>query len=105
MKAGNGTRNKDFESNADDSNPDESITEDSTPDDLNADKLVIIYDEVNPDRSNTDDPNPDNQKKSNATIEGQQQQDNSVDDLYQQSGDTGSEDQDQKILMNYQEII
>ena len=68
MKAGIGKRNKDVESN----------TEYSTPDELYADELVIIPDEVNPDRSNTDDPNPDNQEDSKATVEGEQQQDNSV---------------------------
>ena len=80
MKAGIGKRNKDVESN----------TDDSTPDELYADELVIIPDEVNPDRSNTDDPNPDNQEDSNATVEGEQQQDNSVNNPHQQSGDTSS---------------
>ena len=86
--------NKYFKSNADDSNPDESIIDDSTPDELYVDELVIIFDEVNPDRSNTDDPNPDNQEDSNATVEGEQQQDQSVDDIHQQSGDTVSENQE-----------
>ena len=52
---------------------------------------IIIPDDTNPDRPNTDDPNPDNQEDSNATVEGEQQQDQSVDDLHQQSGDTVSE--------------
>ena len=80
MKAGIGKRNKDVES----------ITDDSSPDELDVDELVIIHDEVNPDRSNTDDPNPDNQVEANATIEGEQQQDNSVNNPHQQSGDTSS---------------
>ena len=83
MKDGIGTRNKDFDSNADD----------STPDELYADELELIPDEVNPDRPNTDDPNPDNQEDSNATVEGEQQRDNSVADLHQQSGNTSSENQ------------
>ena len=62
-------RNKDFESNTDDSIPDEST----------------------PDRPNTDDPNSDNQEDSNATVEGEQQHDQSVDDQHQQSGDPNSE--------------
>ena len=53
---------------------------------------MIIPDKAIPDRPNTDDPNPDNQEDSNATVEGEQQQDNSVNDLHQQSGDTGSGD-------------
>ena len=80
MKAGIGKRNKDVES----------ITDDSTPAELYSDELVIIPDEVNPDRSNTDDPNPDNQEEVNATVEGDQQQDNSVNNPHQQSGDTSS---------------
>ena len=67
--------NKDFESNADNSNPDESITDDSTPDELYADELELIPDEANHDITNTDDLNPDNQEDSNATVEGEQQQD------------------------------
>ena len=94
MKAGVSTRNKDFDSNADDSNPDESIIDESTPDELHADKLELIPDEVIPDRSNNDDPNPDNQIDSNATVEGEQHQDNSVADLHQKLRDTGSEDQE-----------
>ena len=86
--------NKDFESNADDSYPDESITDDSNPDEIYVDELVIIPDEVNPDRTNTDDSNPDNQEDSNATVEGEKHQDQSVNDQVQQSGDTGLENQE-----------
>ena len=84
--------NKDIESNADDSNPDELTPDDSNPDGSNTDEQepMIIPDKANPDRPNTDDPNLDNQEDSNAIVEGEQQQDQSVDDLYQQSGDTGS---------------
>ena len=66
---------------------------------------MIIPDETNPDRPNPDDPNPDNQEDSNATVEGEQQQDQSVDDLHQQSGDTGQKIKNHQILMTHQEIF
>ena len=55
---------------------------------------MITTDEVNPDRSSTGDSNPDNQEDSNATVEGEQLQDQLINDQYQQSGDTGSENQE-----------
>ena len=67
--------NEDVESNADDSNHDESNADEQEP--------MIIPNEANPDRPNTYDPNPDNQEDSNATVEGEQQQNQSVDNLHQ----------------------
>ena len=61
----------------------ESITDDSTPDKLNANEVELIPDKVNPDRSSTDDPNPNNQEDLYATVEGEQQQDNSFNYLLQ----------------------
>ena len=74
MKAGIGKRIENVESNVDDSNPDKSY----------ADELVINPDEVNLDRSNTVISNPGNQEDTNATVEGEQQQDNSVNNPHQQ---------------------
>ena len=81
---------KEFESNADDSNPDESNTDDSTPGEILTNELVITTEVVNPERSSTDDANPVNQEDSNATVEGEQQQDQSVNDQDQQSEETMS---------------
>ena len=81
MKAGIGKRNID----------DESITGDSTPDEIYADELQIIPDEVNPDRVKILMTQILSIKKiKNATVEGEQQQDNSVKISHQQSGDTSS---------------
>ena len=94
--------NKDFESNADDSNPDESTTDDSTPDELYADELELILD----DGPNTDDPNPDNQEDSNATVEGDQQQDQSVEMININSQEIQVQKiKNQQILMTHQEIF
>ena len=92
MKAGIGTRNNDIES----------ITDDSTPDKLNTDEVELIPDEVNPDKSSTDDPNPDNQEDLNATVEGEQHQDNSFNYFF---NNQETQFRIHQILMIYQEML
>ena len=65
MKAGIGTRNNDSES----------ITDDSTPGNLNTDEIELIPDEVNSTGQVLLIQILTIKKKSNATVEGEQQQD------------------------------